>query len=89
MRFHAQATAVRRTLEVRAVRRGQELSVEDDRAILGTRQFSDTDGISPKHLGGNLGWTIAVTKNDDIGAGDPAQQSFELAVCRDHDEVSG
>jgi hypothetical protein len=55
--------------------------------VLGTRQFSDADRIAPKHLGSNISWIIAGTKNDDLGAGDLPHQSFEIAICRDQDEA--
>jgi hypothetical protein len=67
--------------------RGQKLSIEDDQTILGTGQLSDTDRIAPKHLGRNLGWIIAGSENDYIGARDLAQQTPEIAVGRHEDEV--
>jgi hypothetical protein len=67
--------------------RGQKLPVEDDQVILRTGQLSDTDRIAPKHLGRNLGWIIAGPENNDIGARDSAQQTFEIAVRRDQDKI--
>ena len=70
--------------------RGQKLLIENDQTILGTLQLSDPDRIAPDHLGRNISWIIAGTENDDFGARDLPQQTFEVAVCRDQDEpVSG
>ena len=55
--------------------------------ILSAAQLSDTDRIAPKQLGRNIGWIIAGTENDDLGARDLLQQTFEIAVCRNQDEV--
>jgi hypothetical protein len=55
--------------------------------ILSAAQLSDTDRIAPKHLGRNISWIIAGTENDDLGARDLLQQTFEIAVCRNQDEV--
>lgn len=55
--------------------------------ILGSGQLSDTDRIAPNHLGRNISWIIAGTENDDPGARDLPQQTFEIAVCRNQDEV--
>jgi hypothetical protein len=67
--------------------RGQQLSVENDQMILGFGQLSDADRIAPKHLGRNIRWIIAPTENDDLGSRDLAQQTFEVAISRDQDEV--
>jgi len=55
--------------------------------LLGTPQLSDTDRIAPKHLGRDVGRIVAGTKNDDLGAWDLPRQTFEIAVCRDQNEV--
>ena len=55
--------------------------------ILGTGQRSDTDRIAPEHFGRNSSWVITGTENDDPGATDLPQQTFEIAVCRDQNEV--
>ena len=58
--------------------------------ILGIGQFSDPDRIGPEHFGRHLSGIVTGTQNDDSGATDPPQQTFEIAVCRDQDEaVSG
>ena len=48
--------------------------------VLGAGQLGNTDGIAPKHLGRNIGWVIARTENDDLGARDLPQQTLEIAV---------
>src|SRR5450759_4182294 len=63
------------------------LTVENDQMNLGVGQLSNTDRIAPKHFGRNLSWIIAGTKNDDPGAGDLRQQTFEIAIRRDQDQV--
>ena len=55
--------------------------------ILRTGQLSDTDRVAPKDLGRHISWIIAGTKNDDPGARNLPQQTFEIAVCRDQNEV--
>jgi len=45
--------------------------------------------MAPKHLGGNAGWVLAGTQNDDPGAGDLPQQTCEIVICRDQDEAVG
>ena len=55
--------------------------VESDQTVLGEQQLRDTNGVASNHLGGNLGWIIARTKNDDLGAKDLGYQTFEIAVC--------
>ena len=42
----------------------------------------------PKELGRNLSWIIARTGKGDIGAREPGQEIFEIAVCRHQDEVT-
>jgi hypothetical protein len=44
--------------------------------------------MAPKHVGRKAGWIIARTENDDLRAGDLPNQRFEIAVCRDQDEVA-
>src|SRR5450759_3237948 len=66
---------------------GSKLTVENDQMNLGVGQLSNTDRIAPKHFGRNLSWIIAGTKNDDPGAGDLRQQTFEIAIRRDQDQV--
>jgi hypothetical protein len=63
------------------------LFVEDYKLLLGVDQFRDKDGITPKHFSRDLSRIIAGAENNDLGAGDLAQQTFEIAVCRDQDEV--
>ena len=67
--------------------REQKLPVESDQVILGTEQPADPDGIAPKHLGRNFRRIVAGTENDDLGAGNLPHQAFEIAVCRDQNEV--
>jgi hypothetical protein len=64
--------------------------VENDQTVLGAGQLRHTDRIAPEHFGCNPSWIITGTKNDDLGATDLPQQTFEIAICRDQDEaVSG
>jgi len=46
--------------------------------ILGSGQLGNTDRVAPNHLGRNISWIIAGTENDDPGAGDLPQQTFEI-----------
>jgi hypothetical protein len=48
--------------------------------ILGIRQLSDTDRIAPKHVGGDIRWTIAGAEDDNSGTGDEPQEVLEIAV---------
>jgi hypothetical protein len=65
---------------------GQKLPIENDQAILGTLQLSDTARVASDHLSRNISWIIAGTEYDDFGARGLPQQTFEVAVCRDEDE---
>jgi hypothetical protein len=61
--------------------------VENDQIVTGVGQPGYTDRITPNYLGRNISWIIAGTKNDDLGARDLPEQTFEIAVRRDQDEV--
>ena len=63
------------------------LLMENNHLILGVLQFRKTDRIAPEHLGGHVRGVIARSKYHHLGAGNLSQQSFEIAVCRDQDEV--
>jgi hypothetical protein len=55
--------------------------------ILGAGQLGDAYSIAPEHPGGDVSWIIAGSENDDSGARNLFRQTFEIAVCRDQDEV--
>lgn len=72
---------------VATAHRNRSLLFENEQLILGVLQFRETDRIAPKHPGGHVRWVIARSKHDHIGAGNLSQQTFEIAVCQDQDEV--
>lgn len=61
----------------------RDLPVEDDQLNLRSRQFSDTDRITPKDVGRNFGWIIAGMENHDLSARELLQQILKIAISRD------